>query len=775
MEMIRGLLFLLLVGASVHTIVAQTSIEKWRKKYDPYSSDDPKVHLVFNQDKFSPGDTAFFKVYILSNSLKSIAGSRMLDFYFVDSKATQISHHIFRIKDGLGFGQFVVPTYISAGLYTMVARLYGHNSTASPGTFFKVFPIVTKNIIVPNERPYKVSVEGGNLIPDTRSEILISTSPDTDIALIDGSGSLLKKSKTDHSGFCRFSFFAKRDVGYFVKIQDENINRPLPAVLVDGINLRLSFRLNKPNSVWAKTLRNSQFRQQKLWMTLTVRQQLVQIEEFSLDQDSVELIIQPKLPLGVARISILDRNSNVVAYRNFFSPGEESVIAEIDLQTKQYRPREKVTGFVKITDPSGKPLQSEYAMSVTNTAIIGNVKDIMPTDFYPQIPLSDDEFYIQEFSAGDPSLADNIVLSRTSPDPWKQTERTNQNTRNATPKNNLYKIGTISLFENRKLSNSISAIFFYLQKSRKMYKVTIDDGKVLLLAADFFDDEELLYIGEVDSDLTSSTDQIPKFGIEWAEEVNTWFQLPSVTEIPSPDPYSSFKLNKNVIDKSFNSFDILNKLPEKGDLEYNIGSAPDIMINLSNYNSFPDMEGLIKEVVPSLQHRKLRQGTVVRVSLPAPMNATGDPIYIIDGIATNDTNFFLALKPVDLASIAIINHPKKLLPLGRLGSNGVVVVNSKKGGIREPVDPNKKFKGITRPIAFRPIDGNANEKAKPDFRSTIFWSPLNKTNLSEKTKFEFVTSDDLGEMTIKVQGVTNSGIPFSTTAKFKVTLTGNQQ
>jgi hypothetical protein len=147
-------------------------------------------------------------------------------------------------------------------------------------------------------------------------------------------------------------------------------------------------------------------------------------------------------------------------------------------------------------------------------------------------------------------------------------------------------------------------------------------------------------------------------------------------------------------------------------------------------------------------------------------NASGGPVYIIDGIATTNVDFFMALDPSELVDIKVVKSPKKLLPFGIMGKNGIVIVQSKKGNLREPLDdPTKIVEGLSRPIPFASIDHAAGDDSNiPDFRSTIYWNGSIKTDASGKATIRFSSSDDVGDLRINVDGISTDGTAFSATS-----------
>ena len=142
---------------------------------------------------------------------------------------------------------------------------------------------------------------------------------------------------------------------------------------------------------------------------------------------------------------------------------------------------------------------------------------------------------------------------------------------------------------------------------------------------------------------------------------------------------------------------------------------------------------------------------------------TGDPVYIIDGIATKNTAFFLSLKPSDLLTVKVVKDPHKLERFGLMGKNGIVIVQTRKGNAREPLDdPSKLIEGLNRSVSFKARDHSGAEDAhRPDFRSSVYWNPSVKTDSNGKASVDFFCSDDIGKLSIRIDGLTTEGKPFS--------------
>ncbi len=183
------------------------------------------------------------------------------------------------------------------------------------------------------------------------------------------------------------------------------------------------------------------------------------------------------------------------------------------------------------------------------------------------------------------------------------------------------------------------------------------------------------------------------------------------------------------------------------------------------------MVELIREIVPSLQHRKLGGKTTVRVLLSeASIRPTGDPLYVIDGIMTKNTEYFLSMSPSDILTLKIVKDISKLRRFGAMGKNGMVLVQTKKLDLQKLKSGSTTLAvtGLNRALDFKAQNQSKSTSRLPDFRSTIYWAPSIRTALTGKANFSFYTSDESGPLVIKVVGITTDGRPFNAITKVKV-------
>ena len=184
------------------------------------------------------------------------------------------------------------------------------------------------------------------------------------------------------------------------------------------------------------------------------------------------------------------------------------------------------------------------------------------------------------------------------------------------------------------------------------------------------------------------------------------------------------------------------------------------------------MDEVIREIIPMLSHRKQGDKSIVRVSLGnTDQISKADPLYVIDGLITRDTEYFMSLVPSNLISIKVVRDFEKLNLMGRFSHNGVVFVQTKNPNPAR-VRAGSNFisvSGTSKPLRFRSSDHASDSTSLiPDFRSTVYWNPSIKTDKKGKAIITFSSSDDIGPITINIEGTTSRGQRFSGSAVVNV-------
>lgn len=194
---------------------------------------------------------------------------------------------------------------------------------------------------------------------------------------------------------------------------------------------------------------------------------------------------------------------------------------------------------------------------------------------------------------------------------------------------------------------------------------------------------------------------------------------------------------------------------------------------LSEFISFPTMRDVFREIVPGVSVQ-FTSNRVKMFSKDNQVNFKGPPLYMVDGIPTYNSEYILGLNPAEIESIGLISSNDNLNKFGYLGKNGIIAINSKSGKTISKIPEDKTFvsyQGFTMVTEYyTPTYQSVKSKNSrtPDLRSLMYWNPNIRTNLDGSTEIEFYTSDQKGTYEVVIEGITDAGIPVSTSTTFEV-------
>jgi TonB-linked SusC/RagA family outer membrane protein len=116
-------------------------------------------------------------------------------------------------------------------------------------------------------------------------------------------------------------------------------------------------------------------------------------------------------------------------------------------------------------------------------------------------------------------------------------------------------------------------------------------------------------------------------------------------------------------------------------------------ISSKDFNKVPvtNVEGLIASKIPGIQitptSGKPGAGSSILIRGGASLNASNDPLYVIDGVPVEGKNggpgILSQLNPNDIESFTILKDASAAAIYGSRASNGVVIITTKKGSLKE--------------------------------------------------------------------------------------------
>jgi len=305
------------------------------------------------------------------------------------------------------------------------------------------------------------------------------------------------------------------------------------------------------------------------------------------------------------------------------------------------------------------------------------------------------------------------------------------------------------------------------------YATTNMDGLFQMSLDDYYNSKELFL----------TLKDIPA-GTNWKIEVEDNFNLSDKWEperMSNKVPPDSFLLKSQDIVSINRSFkledgilrDTLVKKEPEGPQLYHI---PVKSIYTSDFIPLNDFREIALEILPTVIISKRDNTYKARlVSFLGSADADKDPAIFLDGVYIDDINKIMGLGSDRIHKIDVIQTERAF---GDLVFYGVISIISKSNEIvkTKPASNSLRIKNDRTNICknFEAVNPNSiKERHTPFFRQLLYWNPNLELKGNQPTDLEFYTSDNLGNFTIKMEGITENGLPVSSSFSFQVQNTDN--
>ena len=343
------------------------------------------------------------------------------------------------------------------------------------------------------------------------------------------------------------------------------------------------------------------------------------------------------------------------------------------------------------------------------------------------------------------------------------------------PQSNITISGKADFSETGQPLPDSTQIMFFLQKQIFGYEITTTSNGTFnwpVLFGFTGTDEVFFAASYKGKDLNNISLRLNKKDTIYGFNANPW------TTLEKEDPYGIYQSQKKIIDQSFSFF---SKIKERKDsisdpnaaIEDELQGA-DLVLKVNDFILFPTMAELIREVLKSVDYRRIGGRDVIRVytTHKRPTNF-GGPLYVIDGRLTKNSATFLNLKPSEIITIKVIKEGSKLAKFGSLGTNGVILVRTKNADRKSDQGQDNRFELVG-------MSPQHHEKKEPDsllpypdpsipvLKPCLYWGVDHKLDSNGKASIQFTTSDDVGKFIIHIEGLTAAGRPFFAEDTFEV-------
>ena len=364
----------LLLSARAGAQHLEATLQTYAENYAP-----ERVHLHYDKPAYAPGETVWFKAYLLEG-LTPAEKSKSFYVDWLDDKGTVLLHSVCPIVEGTTNGQFDVPenykgkylqvraytkwmlNFDTAFIYNKNLRILGEGSAAA-----------AKPAIVPSLQFF---AEGGDVVAGIVNRIAFKvtdqwgTPVPVSGVVQNSSGAAVDSFRTTHNGMGILYLQPQTGETYTAKWKDSKgtvHTTPLPAAKGEGISLQLltqgkrrQFTINRTAGA-PEVLR-------RLHLVGTMHQQMVFRADIDLSTQAIKKGIIPteNLPSGVVTITLFDDTWRPVAERITFVNNEDySFTANMEVQ--HWGLNKRARNEIQITVPDS--IAANLSVAITDASI----------------------------------------------------------------------------------------------------------------------------------------------------------------------------------------------------------------------------------------------------------------------------------------------------------------------------------------------------------------------------------------------------------------------
>ena len=596
----------------------------------------------------------------------------------------------------------------------------------------------------------------------------------------DKDGNKIFDFKSIHDGMGKFIIRPKEGKTYVAKVEGyPSLNLKLPKTSGDA-QLSVSTERNDHIPLTIK-LRKDHNSTAKLFIALSSNGIIYNSYEANVLNHQTKIHL-PKREFmnGINQITITDSNMKPLAERLIFIKKNTPLLIEIKSDKTKYSIRDKVDVLIHSTTNS-KPSLSNLSASVINAY------QVTDTEEYPQNILSylllDSElkgkiknpsYYFKDDSSSTQMKLDLLMLTHG----WRSYVW-----------NDLGNQPPTILYEKEK------GIMVKGRVKRPLWEKGIEDGKVSMMVNSnntmqcfteistndsgyfyfppaIFLDSSKVFIQAFNKRNKNNAEIVDVSTLSPPAPVGFKKMDSQVFNSQQEDQFAKMAYKRRMIDKAYHpeKYEILlgeitieeRLIPEeeKNDGHYRIYGQADNVIKMDDlFSTYSSIYEILDGQVPGVHV----EGTKIVFSGAMSYRTKVEPLFVLDGMPA-DADLIETVPITEIDKIEILKTATKLAAFGSKGANGVIAIFTKRGKINTDETYYKgiltdKLRGYQKAKEFYSPNYINTEAEIPDHRATLYWNPSVVTDSTGTAGFSFYTSDDTAPMLIKLEGISENGIP----------------
>ena len=368
-----------------------------------------KVYLQFDNTSYYPGETIWFKAFVVNASTLKRTESKVLYVDLLSPDGVLLKQQKLMIVAGQADGSFPLTeaataqarelrgvTNYPSGFYeiraytnymqnfgyeTFFSRVLavfdkpkqeGHYYDEQPKITLKASNISPVRPDTPKQKKVNVSFypEGGHIIIGQPCRIAFKVTDENGLG-ISATGSLGDDItfSTVHDGMGSFEFTpTSRHNRVNVTVDGHRSSYNLPDAEQSGCTVQATRQ--EDEKIRFTIYSSADIIDHELGMTLTCRGELVDFTTKVISSNETEHLFDlSPTPEGVIRFTLFNKNGNILATRSFYNERADASTPFISVTSgmRSYAPFEKVTLDFRLTDGKGAPFRDRFCLSVRDS------------------------------------------------------------------------------------------------------------------------------------------------------------------------------------------------------------------------------------------------------------------------------------------------------------------------------------------------------------------------------------------------------------------------
>ncbi|MGI8951187.1 MAG: hypothetical protein ACR2FN_06340 [Chitinophagaceae bacterium] len=743
-----------------------------------------KAYLQFDKPAYAPGETIWFKAYIMAGIYPSNISK---NFYvdWIDEDGNLLLHTTAPIVEASARGQFEVPSNFSGKTIYVKAYTSWMLNFDSAFIYQKNIHIIQKNSLNNYKEKILASInffpEGGDAINGIKNKIAFKANDQYGRpvkikgVIQNNKGVIVDSLKVMHDGMGYFFLQPQTGETYTAKWFDEQKNiheTALPAAKNAGASLQINIENNKRNFIVQRT-ENVADNLKQLHVVATFQQQLIYMANINLETISQTngSIPTTQLPTGILQITLFDESWNPLAERICFINNRDAIfLPEVGFSVLGLAKRGRNVLVIDVPDS----LQTNLSVAVTDAGIGVDTSDNIIAHFLLTGDLKGNVFNPSYYFSDDKDAEKNLDLVMLTHG-WRRF-KWNEVVQERLPEIKYQKDTSYLNFSGRvfgasadqiRAAGEMIAIIRAKDSTQKTMTIPLrSDGKFSEPGFLFFDTLKIYYqfptnLAEV-SALTFSNGLLPVPKNIFVDKSNTWFDTSGNYRnlFLAQQQESLQKLlhgaTLQAVTVTTKAKSPLEKLDEKytsplfqsnDAYQFDIVDDPNAQISPSVFSYLQGrVAGLMITINGTNTSLSWRGGTpqVFLDEMPVDVSQLND-------MSMNDVAYVKVFRPPFVGSSN--------------GAGGAIAIYTRKGGDKKTTTtgkgmPYKIVGGYTVMKEFySPNYGTFDQRnEQDDIRSTLYWNPMILTSSDKHIiRLEFYNNDVTNSFRVVLEGMSKDG------------------